>query len=295
MRYRIEHSTTYRYAEPVSRCHNLAHLRPRDTQRQRCLTSHLQVSPVPAVSNVHIDYFGNHVNHITIQAPHRELRLEAFSEVETVDALTYPPLDQGKSCGAVLRHLADDTDAQTLLAREYVLASPLVGIVDGLAEYARASFESKRPLVSATSELVARMHEDFTYDPEFTTISTPLTEVLAHRRGVCQDFAHLAIGCLRSLGFAARYVSGYIETLPPPGKPKMVGADESHAWFAVFTPDHGWVDFDPTNNSLVQQQHVTVALGRDYSDVTPLRGVIFGGGSTQELKVSVTMEPQADG
>ncbi len=133
---------------------------------------------------------------------------------------------------------------------------------------------------------MVRVHRDFRYDPEFTTLSTPLADVLAHRRGVCQDFAHLAIGCLRSQGLAARYVSGYIETLPPPGKPRLIGADASHAWFSVYVPDCGWVDFDPTNNQLPESRHITVAWGRDYADVTPLKGVIFGGGQMQ-LTVSV--------
>jgi transglutaminase-like putative cysteine protease len=158
-----------------------------------------------------------------------------------------------------------------------------------LQSYAERSFAEGRPIVEAVYDLMERIHRDFTYDPHFTTLATPLSEVLKHRRGVCQDFAHLAIGCLRTQGLAAKYISGYIETLPPPGQEKLIGADASHAWFSVFVPDTGWLDFDPTNNQMPMDQHITLAWGRDYSDVTPLKGVIFGGGK-HDLKVQVHVE-----
>ncbi|HQT25374.1 MAG TPA: transglutaminase family protein, partial [Burkholderiales bacterium] len=171
-------------------------------------------------------------------------------------------------------------------ALQYALDSPFVMTSSELMAYAGPSFTPGRPLLEAVQDLMQRIHADFTYDPGFTTLATPLSEVLAHRRGVCQDFAHLAIGCLRSRGLAARYVSGYIETLPFPGKEKLVGADASHAWFSVYMPELGWMDFDPTNNQIPADRHIVVAWGRDYGDVTPLKGVIFGGGD-HELAVSV--------
>jgi len=171
-------------------------------------------------------------------------------------------------------------------AKQYVLDSPMVTTTQELADYARASFLPGRPLVDVVSDLMQRIYTDFTYDPAFTTIATPLSTVLAHRRGVCQDFAHLAIGCLRSFGLSARYISGYVETLPEPGKPRLIGADASHAWFAVYLPGVGWLDFDPTNNKLPYDQHITLAWGRDYADVTPLKGIAFGGGQ-HTLSVSV--------
>ncbi len=168
----------------------------------------------------------------------------------------------------------------------FALDSPLIQAQRGLAAYAAPSFTPGRRLLDAVLELMERIHREFRYDPEFTTLSTPLAQVLEHRRGVCQDFAHLAIGCLRAHGIPARYVSGYIETLPPPGKAKLVGADASNAWFSVFVPGIGWVDFDPTNNKVLASQHITIAWGRDYSDVTPLKGIIFGGGK-MSMKVAV--------
>jgi len=163
----------------------------------------------------------------------------------------------------------------------------MIKTASSLHEYARSSFASNRPLLSAVRELTERIYTDFTYDPESTSIATPLDEVLQNKRGVCQDFAHLAIGCLRSLGFPARYVSGYLETLPPPGQEKLVGSDASHAWFAVFSPGEGWFEFDPTNNNMPAEHHITTAWGRDYGDVSPLKGVFFDGGKSQKLTVSV--------
>ena len=158
-----------------------------------------------------------------------------------------------------------------------------------MRDYAIPSFPVGRPIVDAVDDLVKRIHRDFTYDPQFTTIATPLLDVLKHRRGVCQDFAHVAIACLRSLGLAARYVSGYIETIPPAGQARLVGADASHAWFSLYVPEWGWLDFDPTNNQMASDQHIILAVGRDYQDVTPLKGVLFGGGKHQ-LDVSVDVE-----
>jgi len=176
--------------------------------------------------------------------------------------------------------------AEVLDASQFVLDSPTVVVNDLILDYALKSFPPGRPLIDAVHDLMQRIFHEFNYDPEFSTIATPLKDVLEHRSGVCQDFAHLAIGCMRSMGLAARYVSGYIETEPPPGKERLVGADASHAWFSAYLPEHGWLDFDPTNNQLPGERHITVAWGRDFADVTPLKGVAFGSGE-HELKVSV--------
>ena len=186
----------------------------------------------------------------------------------------------------IRQRLQTDMDPEVLELRQYILDSPMIPMVPELQTYAEKSFPKERPLLEAVGELTARLYTDFTYDPNFTTIATPLVDVIQHRRGVCQDFAHLSIGCLRALGLAARYVSGYIETDPPPDHVPLAGADASHAWFSVYLPQLGWVDFDPTNNQIPVDRHITVAWGRDYSDVTPLKGVVFGSG-THELSVSV--------
>ena len=190
----------------------------------------------------------------------------------------------------VRTRLATPRAAELREIRHYVLDSPMATASRELASYAEPSFPAGRPLLEAVHDLMERVHREFTYDPGFTTISTPLSAVLANRRGVCQDFAHLTIACLRSLGLAARYVSGYLETLPLPGQEKLQGADDSHAWFSVFLPDAGWMDFDPTNNQIPQYQHITTAWGRDFGDVTPLKGVIYGGDPGHRLQVAVDVE-----
>lgn len=174
------------------------------------------------------------------------------------------------------------------------LRFPMIQQHTDLAHYAAAFFPDDRPFLSAVMELTEKIYTDFTYDPRFSDVATPLSDVLKHKRGVCQDFAHFAIGCLRSLGYPARYVSGYLETLPPPGQEKLVGADATHAWFEVFSPGEGWFEFDPTNNKMAGEQHITTAWGRDYSDVTPLKGVIFGDGKQHTLSVSVDVQRLAD-
>ena len=190
-----------------------------------------------------------------------------------------------------VHHILKNTTDPTLLSvRQFILDSPKVGTVPELTKYAALSFTKNRPLIEAVSDLTQRIHNDFEYVPGFTTISTPLSDVFKHRKGVCQDFAHLAIGCLRAMGLAVRYVSGYLETFPSTGKEHLIGADASHAWFSVYLPNHGWIDFDPTNNLMPDDRHITVAWGRDFADVTPLKGVVMGGGQHM-LTVSVTVEP----
>ncbi|MBC6906377.1 transglutaminase family protein [Saccharophagus sp. K07] len=287
MRYRIIHETQYSYSIPVRRCYNLSHMIPRDTPRQSCTQSKIRVDPSPAQVQKHEDYFGNTAYFFAIQKSHDNLCITAENEVEIRRA---PALAPSSSCAEVLARLQSSSAAECLLAREFILDSPMIRSFPALRDYAAVSLHPERPFLDAVRDLNERIYRDFTYDPGFTTVATPLQDVLEHKRGVCQDFAHFAIGCLRAAGFPARYVSGYLETLPPPGKEKLIGADATHAWFAVYSPETGWVEFDPTNNKPASEQHIVTAWGRDYSDVTPLRGVIFGGGDKHELRVAVTVQ-----
>jgi transglutaminase-like putative cysteine protease len=290
MRYRVTHATEFVYEVRVGLCHNLARLMPKELPREHVLAADLQIDPLPHDHHRGIDFFGNRTDYFSIQQPHERLSVVATSEVE-VTAVENGLFDQGDSLPweEVRRRLHSDRSAEGLAAFQYTLESPMVGADPLLTEYARPSFTPRRPLVEAVHDLMQRIYGEFKYDPEFSTLATSLREVLEHRSGVCQDFAHLAIGCLRSQGLAARYVSGYIETDPPVGRERLVGADASHAWFAVSLPGVGWLDFDPTNNQRPGERHITVAWGRDYTDVTPLKGVAFGGGE-HELQVAVAVE-----
>lgn len=288
MNYLVEHKTIYEYAEPVSVCHNEARLRPRNFERQQCTLSKLEINPKPSDIRQREDFFGNRVTYFAIDQPHTVLSVISTSEVD-VGASVNNVKTNTTVWNEVVRRLRSDLQEDILEARQYTLNSPMVMRSRELQAYAERSFPEGRPVVEAVYDLMERIHRDFTYDPHFTTLATPLSEVLKHRRGVCQDFAHLAIGCLRTQGLAAKYISGYLETLPPPGQEKLVGADASHAWFSVYVPDTGWLDFDPTNNQMPMDQHITLGWGRDYSDVTPLKGVIFGGGK-HDLKVQVNVQ-----
>jgi transglutaminase-like putative cysteine protease len=285
MMFRIVHQTRYRYSAPVSRCRNEAHLRPRDTQRQTCLNSELVVEPTPTSWTERSDFFGNPVVSFAVDGPFEELTVTSTSSVAVSSREPLPAT--GPAWELARQWLADDLGNEMLEAREFCFESPLVPLSIGVRDFAAPSFPAGRPLLSAVSELTERIFHDFAYDPGFTTVTTPLEEVLQYRRGVCQDFAHLAIGCLRSMGLAARYVSGYLETAPPPGEERLIGADASHAWPSVFVPGWGWLDVDPTNDQIVGSTYVTTAWGRDYSDVSPLKGIVFGGGDSHTLDVSV--------
>ena len=291
--YRIEHETRYVHAGGVSTSQHVAYLTPRTLPRQ-CVRWHdLAIEPAPASRVQRVDYFGNAVDQFTILTPYDEMRVVGRSVVEVT--ATEPPiaLDAGAPWEAVRDELFYQRGAPYADAAEFSYPSPYVVTAPELAAFARESFAPKRPLVAAAVHLMHRIHEEFTFDPGATTIATPVTRVLADRRGVCQDFAHLQIGCLRSLGLAARYVSGYLLTEPPPGQPRLVGADASHAWLSVWCPRLGWVDLDPTNDVLPSQRHVTLAWGRDYGDVSPLRGVVLGGRS-HTLHVGVSVTPAAE-
>lgn len=286
MHYRVVHRTAYDYSESVGLSYNEARLLPRAYANQECLGAGLQIEPRPADYREREDFFGNRVAYFSIGEPHYRFVVTATSEVQVLTPPAQLDFSRGTDWQSASLALRRNRDPQTIDALQYALDSPFVAASAELAGYAAPSFPAGRPLAEAVHELMERIHRDFAYDPSFTTVATPLATVLAHRRGVCQDFAHLAIGCLRAQGLAARYVSGYIETLPPPGVDKLIGADASHAWFSVYLPGSGWMDFDPTNNRVPADQHIVVGWGRDYGDVTPLKGVIFGGGE-HELSVSV--------
>jgi transglutaminase-like putative cysteine protease len=261
---------------------------PRNSNWQTCLHSQLWINPIPALMQEKTDFFSNRSHYFTIQTAHKTLTVTAISDVEV-----NPPQNislESDTWENIRNELAIDMSPEGIEARSFILDSPFITTKNqDILEYAVTSFTDARPLLEAVMDLTSRIYNDFTYDPQFTTIATPLSEVLEHRRGVCQDFAHLAIAGIRTMGLAARYVSGYLETLPPPGQPKLRGVDASHAWFSVYVPTVGWVDFDPTNNQTLTEQYITTAWGRDYEDVTPLKGIIFGGGEHQ-LEVSVDVE-----
>jgi transglutaminase-like putative cysteine protease len=292
MRYQVKHVTRYGYGGAVSLCHSIAHLKPRETPHQRCLAANLRINPWPSVVREHRDFFGNRVSYFSVQQAHSQLEVTATAEVE-VQPPDWPVAGETLPWDRARGQLQHTKASEGLAARLYTLPSPGVLLEPEALAYARESFARGRPLLAAALDLIHRIHTDFEYDPTSTTVSTPLSEVLAARRGVCQDFAHLAISALRGLGLAARYVSGYLETLPPPGQPKLRGADASHAWLAVYLPDAGqggaWVDLDPTNDCLISDQYITTAIGRDYQDVTPVRGVFYGGGE-HRLDVSVDVD-----
>lgn len=289
MNYLVTHRSTYRYRGRVSLCHNEARLLPRETPWQFVSESSIEIAPQPALRRERTDFFGNRVLNFSVQDIHQTLEVTARS---CVTVAPRPPLADAPSPGweEVVTLVRDLPELGAMEARQYVLESPFIRPNAALAAYAKRSFAAGRPLLEAVLDLNRRIFKEFTYDPHFSTLATPLSQVLEERRGVCQDFAHLAIGCLRSIGLPARYVSGYLETLPPPGQPRLVGADASHAWLAVFIPGLGWIDLDPTNDLLPDERHVTLAWGRDYADVAPLKGVMIGGGS-HALEVSVDVMP----
>ena len=288
--YTITHCTRYTYTSAIALCQNEARLLPRKTPWQCCEESKVTIDPTPALSMERCDFFGNRVLYFAIQDIHQRLKVSVITNVETSRqpisrSSASPPWEEA------LQRLLYDSDPDTIEIRQFCLNSPFVHGNTALRDYANPSFSPGRPLLDAILDLTERIHRDFIYDPHFTTVATPLVTVLENRRGVCQDFAHLAIGCVRSLGLSARYISGYLETLPPPGQPRLRGADASHAWLAVYLPGLGWAEFDPTNGCMPDERHITLAWGRDYGDVAPLKGVMSGGGS-HTLAVSVDVEPR---
>jgi transglutaminase-like putative cysteine protease len=287
MLYAVSHRTVYRYETAASLSYHLAHLQPRETPRQRVLDVEVEVQPAPAISTTRTDLYGNAVTFLSVDNPHTELRVVATSRVRVAPA-NLPAPGATPPWETVRDACASDVLDEHSQAGEFMHESPRVAPAGAYAGYAAESFLAGRPLLDALCEFTARIYRDFRFDPRATTVATPVAEVFRNRRGVCQDFAHLGIACLRSLGRPARYVSGYLETQPPAGRQRLVGADASHAWYSVWCPGFGWIDADPTNNLLPGDRHLTVAWGRDYSDVSPLRGVVVGGGE-HELDVGVDM------
>jgi transglutaminase-like putative cysteine protease len=286
--YRVVHTTRYVYSNAVTNARQLAHLKPRTTPWQTVRAHRIEVDPVPSEASEGNDYFGNGVMHFAVETPHDELTVRAESVVEVQSHA--PDTDAGPAWESALAAPGVWERGSELDVVQFRLASPMVPVLPESTEYARASFPAGRALPAALLDLTRRIQDEFVYDPRATTITTPVREVLAHRRGVCQDFAHLMISCLRSLGLAARYVSGYILTYPPPGRPRLAGADASHAWVEAHCPGVGWIAFDPTNGKVADLEFVTLGWGREFSDVAPLHGVILAA-ATQRLTVAVDMEP----
>ena len=316
MRYHITHITTYAYAEKISTCHNQVHLAPRSTAWQSCENHRVNIRPEPADRDKRIDYFGNQVEYFVILQPHARLTVSSTSRV-TVDRQP-PALSDSPPWESVVELLQRDRQQTTLQARQFIYPSlriPVGGSATNVSasanepasngengdtaasffeevrSYTAESFAVGAPLAEGVRDLTRRIHADFVFDGKATTLNTPVEQAFRQRRGVCQDFAHIQIACLRSLGLAARYVSGYLRTDAPPGRPRLVGADASHAWVSVFCGELGWIDFDPTNDVVPTDAHVTVAWGRDYDDVCPIQGVFLGGGK-HTMSTSVDVRPE---
>lgn len=287
MTFRVVHTTTYTYESEVSASYGEAHLLPRDVPGQRVRSAELVILPTPESQHERLDWFGNRTTHFSVGAGHTRLSVTATSEVEVSGRGLANQLLANQPWEAVRDALQVGTDPEAFDAVEFTLPSPQVPHSAAAAAYALPSFRPGRPVLEAVEHLSHRIHTEFDFEPGATTVGTPVTKVLAARAGVCQDFAHLTIAAVRAMGLAARYVSGYLETDPPPGREKLVGADVSHAWASVYVPQTGWVDIDPTNDQFVGDRYITTAWGRDYGDVSPLRGVIFTDGDTESLKVSV--------
>jgi transglutaminase-like putative cysteine protease len=304
--YRVVHRTEYVYDDEVTASYGRAYLTPRDVPGQWTRAAHLGVTPAPDLVTESEDFFGNRSAYVEVHTAHHELVVTATSEVvvdrsvpelaaidgwtweQARDALAdWSPADGPSGlfdgpCGLQPRFAVDP-----VTAREFLLPSAQTGFSDGVTPFAAAIFTPGRPVGEAVRALVARIHAGFVYRPGVTSVTTPLGDVLRRREGVCQDFAHLTVACLRRMGLPARYISGYLETQPPPGQPKLAGADASHAWASVLLPELGWVDVDPTNDRLVDDGYVVTAWGRDYTDVPPLKGVIFTESTRSTLTVAV--------
>jgi transglutaminase-like putative cysteine protease len=287
MLYEIIHTTEYVYDIPVSLCHNIARLTPRNTEKQVCTKTAVSISPEPDVRQEYYDFFGNKVLYFAIQQEHKSLTVTVRSEISKGKDIPTTPVLDGMSWEQVKQELF--TNQLYSQERPYTLETPMTSSSPLIHGYAQASFLPGRSFFEAVSDLMSRIYADFEYRTGYTTIATPLEEVMENKLGVCQDFAHLAIACIRSFDLPARYISGYIETQPLPGETKLEGADASHAWFSVFIPGNGWIDFDPTNNVIPADQHITLGWGRDYSDITPLKGIILSSGS-HTLNVSVDVK-----
>ncbi len=289
LRYDVSHRSCFRYASAVSLSHQHLHLRPRSTPHQKVLASDITIRPSPVVMQERQDFFGNGVTDLTVQETHTRLDVKASAKVEVTapersDPAASPPWEE------VARLLGEAADQEARDAQQFAFQSPHVLIGDQVEALAREVLTPGRPFLQCLVELTHKIFAEFTYKGGVTDIYTPVSEVIARREGVCQDFAHVEIACLRALGLAARYVSGYLLTHPPEGKPRRIGADASHAWLSAWCPGLGWVDADPTNDLLVADEHITLAWGRDYGDVSPINGFVVGGGS-HRVSVAVDVLP----
>lgn len=289
MLYDVSHRTTYRYSQPVSISHHVLHLLPRQSRRQVVHAAQLSVDPAPTLRSDALDYFGNPVTCLTLQDQHEALTIEARSRVEVLSPRDPAP-QATTPWDRVFAHLESSASRDALDVLQFAFDSPYTKSSGDLAAYARESFAPGRPVLEAALDLTGRIFRDFRYESGATSVSTPVDAVFRSRHGVCQDFAHLELACLRALALPARYVSGYLLTRPPPGQPRRIGADASHAWLSVWCPEAGWVDLDPTNDTIARDEHVTLAWGRDYGDISPINGVIFGGGD-HTISVAVDVVP----
>lgn len=290
VRYRIIHVTEYDYSSPASLCHNMMRLSPRRLAYQHVEHSHVEIDPVPVVRRTRLDRFGNQCEFFSIESQHNAMVIRASSHVvrdrvhtSGADEISYKDLRQ---------RLRDPKNEEDRAAQEFCFDSKYVRTRREFSDYAMECFHPERSAHESLLEMTARIYNEFDYVPNSTLVSTTPIEVLRLRKGVCQDFAHLQIACLRSIGLAARYVSGYLLTRPAPGQPKLIGADASHAWISVYLGDFGWLDYDPTNNLVPDCEHITLAWGCDYEDVAPVTGVVVGGGLTT-LNVSVDVAPES--
>ena len=289
MRFEISHRTTYSYRRPVAQSHHLVHLQPRVLARQSVIHHSLLIDPAPVKRTDVTDYFGNQTVLLRIEDEHTEFIVHARSTVEITQA---PALDLAKSSpwedvAAMTSRPGAEIDCAIV---QFACPSRHTPVSRDILKFAQISFPARRPVLSGAMDLTGRIYREFAFDPAATDISTPVARVLAQKRGVCQDFAHLSLAALRSLRIPARYVSGYLLTKPPPGQAKLKGTDASHAWLSVYAPQTGWVDFDPTNGIIPAGEHITVAFGRDYEDISPVSGVLLGGGD-QIMTIAVDVEP----
>jgi transglutaminase-like putative cysteine protease len=285
--YRVTHRTQYSYEKPVSSSYGQLHMLPREMPTQHCSSAVVDVDPQPELYRERTDFFGNRAAYFALHEPHRELSVKVTSVVEVQERIAELSLFGQQPWEAVRDVVAAGGDDIPHGVVQHLLDSPRIAAADVYRDYAAAAFSPGEGMFEALASLCSQIHADFEYKPGSTSVTTTLEKAFTKRRGVCQDFAHLGIACLRSIGLAARYVSGYLETDPPPGRPKLTGADGSHAWLSVFVPEAGWVDIDPTNDQLVGDRYITTAIGRDYGDVPPMNGVIYTTGKTEKLDVAV--------
>lgn len=286
--YRVQHRTEFSYATDVSLSQQLLRLTPRNTERQTLLADTILVEPSPVVRRSTRDWYGNETSFVSVQEPHRHLIVQASSSIQVDDPQW--PLDAADSWESVIQAVQYPDSGDAVRAASFCFPSPYVDVVPGVRQITEQWFTPGRPFLDATMALTRYIFEHFEYRGGVTDVWTPVSTVLENRQGVCQDFAHLQIACLRSLGLPARYISGYLLTRPPPGKERLVGADESHAWLGVWLPSFGWVEFDPTNGLMPGNEHIVLGWGRDYGDVSPINGFIIGGGE-HKIEVSVDVAP----